>query len=68
MEPELVEISGLVPTKEDAILQYASQVPQLFGNEEKMRQMLRQYSASLRRTYPGVTLERYWRWLPAAKA
>ena len=68
MEPELVEISGLVPTKEDAILQYASQVPQLFGNEERMRQMLRQYSASLRRTYPGVTLERYWRWLPAAKA
>jgi LmbE family N-acetylglucosaminyl deacetylase len=68
MEPELVEISGLLPTKEDAILQYASQVPQLFGNEERMRQMLRQYSASLRRTYPGVTLERYWRWLPAAKA
>jgi LmbE family N-acetylglucosaminyl deacetylase len=68
MEPELAEISGQVPTKEEAILQYASQVPQLFGTEEKMRQMLRQYAGSLRRTYPGVMLERYWRWLPTTSA
>ena len=62
MEPELVEISGTLPTKEEAILQYASQVPQLFGSEERLRAMLREYSGALRRTYPGVALERYWRW------
>jgi len=27
-----------------------------------MRQALRTYSSSLRRTYPGLLMERYWRW------
>ncbi len=62
MEPELVEISGTLRTKEEAAEQYASQVPRLFGSQERMRQALRTYSASLRRAYPGIQVERYWRW------
>jgi LmbE family N-acetylglucosaminyl deacetylase len=62
MEPELVEISGLMRTKEEAIAQYVSQVPQLFGTQDRMRQTLRGYASSLRRTYPGIEVERYWRW------
>lgn len=62
MEPELVEISGLLRVKEEAIAHYTSQVPQLFGTQERMRRALRDYSASLRRTYPGIAIERYWRW------
>jgi LmbE family N-acetylglucosaminyl deacetylase len=62
MEPELVEISGTMRTKEEAVAQYTSQVPQLFGTQDRMRQALRTYSASLRRAYPGIEVERYWRW------
>lgn len=62
MEPELVEISGMIQTKEDAVSQYKSQTPRLFGSEERMRQALRGYSSSLRRAYPGVMIERYWHW------
>jgi LmbE family N-acetylglucosaminyl deacetylase len=62
MEPELVEISGTLAAKQEAIVRYASQIPQLFGSEERLRQMLRDYSGSLRRAYPGVAIERYWRW------
>ena len=58
MEPELVEISGTLSTKQDAIVRYASQVPQLFGSQERMRQALRDYSSTLRRTYPGIAIER----------
>jgi LmbE family N-acetylglucosaminyl deacetylase len=62
MEPELVEISGTMRTKEEAITQYTSQVPQLFGTQERMHQAVRTYSASLRRAYPGIEVERFWRW------
>lgn len=62
MEPELVEISGQMRAKEEAIAQYTSQVPQLFGTQERMRQALRSYSSSVRRTYPGIEIERFWRW------
>lgn len=62
MEPELVEVSGMVRTKEETVAQYSSQIPQLFGTQEAMRQALRGYSSSLRRSYPGIELERYWRW------
>jgi LmbE family N-acetylglucosaminyl deacetylase len=63
MEPELVEMSGMMPTKIEAILAYSSQVPHLFGSEERMRQMLTSYSSSIRKTYPGIQIERFWRWL-----
>jgi LmbE family N-acetylglucosaminyl deacetylase len=66
MEPELVEISGQQRAKEEAIAAYTSQTPGLFGNEERMRQAVRDYSASMRRAHPGIMIERYWRWLPAA--
>jgi LmbE family N-acetylglucosaminyl deacetylase len=62
MEPELVEISGMMRAKEEAIAQYGSQVPQLFGSEDQMRQSLRGYSSSLRRAYPGIQIERFWHW------
>jgi LmbE family N-acetylglucosaminyl deacetylase len=62
MEPELVEISGVVRAKEEAIARYGSQVPHLFQTEERMRQSVREYSSSLRRAYPGIFIERYWRW------
>ncbi len=62
MEFELAEISGQIRDKEEAIALYRSQVPQLFGTEEAMRQALREYSGSLRRAYPGILIERYWRW------
>src|SRR5487761_1913363 len=62
MEYELTEISGQIRDKEEAIALYRSQTPQLFGAEDNMRQALRAYSASLRRTYPGILMERYWRW------
>ncbi|HEX8034686.1 MAG TPA: PIG-L family deacetylase [Ktedonobacterales bacterium] len=62
MEPEVVEISGTMRLKEEAISQYTSQVPQLFGSEERMRQMVNGYASSLRRTQPGLQLERYWHW------
>jgi len=62
MEPELVEISGVSDRKEEAISMYVSQVPSLFGNRERLHQMLTAYSSSLRRTYPGIQIERFWRW------
>jgi LmbE family N-acetylglucosaminyl deacetylase len=62
MEPELVEISGVIRAKEEAVALYGSQVPQLFQTEDRMRQAVREYSSSLRRTYPDILIERYWRW------
>ncbi len=62
MEFEMTEISGQIRDKEEAIALYKSQVPQLFSTEDNMRQALRTYSASLRRAYPGLVIERYWRW------
>jgi LmbE family N-acetylglucosaminyl deacetylase len=62
MEPELVEISGLIRAKEEAIALYGSQVPSLFQTEDRMRQAVREYSAALRRANPGIMIERYWRW------
>lgn len=62
MEPEMEEISGQIRDKEEAIALYKSQVPQLFGSEDNMRQAVRAYSGSIRRAYPGILIERYWRW------
>ena len=62
MEYEMAEISGQIRDKEEAIALYKSQVPQLFGTEDTMRQAVRAYSSSLRRAYPGLLIERYWRW------
>lgn len=62
MEPEMVEISGLVRAKEEAIARYRSQVPGLFQTEDGMRHAIREYSSSLRRAHPGIQIERFWRW------
>jgi LmbE family N-acetylglucosaminyl deacetylase len=61
LEPELVEISGVIRAKEEAIARYSSQVPQLFQSEDRMRQVVRDYSSSLRRAHPGIYIERFWR-------
>jgi hypothetical protein len=63
MEQELVEISHQPARyKEEASLQYRSQIPANFGTEDRMRQSLTTYSSSIRRTYPGIQIERYWTW------
>ena len=62
MEPELVEISGQIRAKEEAIAMYGSQVPLLFQTEERLRHAVREYSGSLRRAQPGIMVERFWRW------
>ncbi len=62
MEPQLVEVSGTMRHKEEAVAQFTSQVPRLFGSQENMLKALAAYGGSLRRTYPGIQLERYWRW------
>jgi LmbE family N-acetylglucosaminyl deacetylase len=63
MEPEIVEISHQpFQHKEEALAQYRSQIPTLFGSEEAMREKQRAYSSSIRRTYPGIQIERYWVW------
>jgi LmbE family N-acetylglucosaminyl deacetylase len=62
MEAELVEVSGMMRQKEEAVAQYRSQVPDLFGSEDKMIRTLNSYSGSIRKTQPGIMIERYWRW------
>jgi LmbE family N-acetylglucosaminyl deacetylase len=60
LEEELVEVSGSLRLKEDAILCYKSQMPHLFGTSDKMQRSLEDYMGSLRRTYPGIEIERFW--------
>lgn len=62
MEAEMVEISGTMRQKTDAVALYRSQVPDLFGSEEKMTRALTSYSGSIRKTQPGIQIERFWRW------
>ena len=62
MEEELVEVGAQIPQKIEAIAKYRSQVPGLFGSEEKMRQVVEGYSGALRTQYPGIHIERYWHW------
>ncbi|MBF6591298.1 MAG: PIG-L family deacetylase [Ktedonobacterales bacterium] len=62
MEPELVEVSGTMRAKQEAIQMYTSQVPMLFGSEEEMITGVGHYAATLRRAYPGIQIERFWRW------
>lgn len=60
LEAELVEVSGALRLKEDALACYTSQMPNLFGGIEKMQRSLEDYMGSLRRTYPGIEIERFW--------
>ncbi len=62
MEAEMVEISGMTRQKSEAVALYRSQVPSLFGSEEKMTKALNGYSGSIRKTQAGIMIERYWRW------
>ncbi|HEU5347400.1 MAG TPA: PIG-L family deacetylase [Ktedonobacterales bacterium] len=62
MEAEMVEISGILRQKEEAIALYRSQVPGLFGSEEKMVKAIGNYSGAIRKTQPGIMIERFWRW------
>jgi LmbE family N-acetylglucosaminyl deacetylase len=60
LESELVEVSGALRLKEDALVTYQSQIPQLFGGPNQMQRAVEDYMGSLRRTYPGIMIERYW--------
>ncbi|HEY7350976.1 MAG TPA: PIG-L family deacetylase [Ktedonobacterales bacterium] len=60
LEAELVEVSGSLRLKEDALICYKSQIPVLFGSADKMQRSLEDYMGSLRRTYPGIEIERFW--------
>lgn len=62
MESDLVEIGYQLPQKIEAIALYRSQVPQLFGSEEQMRQSVDSYAGAIRTRYPGIKIERYWHW------
>jgi len=62
MEVEMCEVSAHIPKKIEAISLYASQVPELFGSADRMRQMVESYTGSLRKQYPGIKVERFWRW------
>ncbi len=62
MEQEIVEVSVQLPVRIEAISLYRSQVPQLFGTEEQMRQRVESYAGSIRTHYPGIKIERFWRW------
>lgn len=62
MEAEMVEISGILRRKEEAIALYRSQVPGLFGSEEKMTRAISSYGGAMRKTQPGIMIERFWRW------
>ncbi len=62
MEQELTEVSTQLPDRLTAMALYRSQVPQLFGSEEKMRQMVESYTGSIRTHFPGIKIERFWRW------
>jgi len=63
MEPELVEISRQPSQqKEEALQHYRSQVPTLFGSADQMLEREKTYASSIRRTYPGIQIERYWVW------
>ncbi|HEX5546369.1 MAG TPA: PIG-L family deacetylase [Ktedonobacterales bacterium] len=62
MEAEMVEISGTVRQKEEAISLYRSQVPSLFGSEDTMIKTINSYSGSMRKAQPGILIERFWRW------
>jgi LmbE family N-acetylglucosaminyl deacetylase len=61
-EDEMVEVSAQIRIKEDAIAHYHSQIATLFTNEEKMRATVDIYHGSIRTRYPGIKIERYWRW------
>jgi len=60
LEEELVEVSGSLRLKEDAIACYTSQIPSLFGGADRMQRSVEDYMGSLRRTYPGIEIERFW--------
>lgn len=62
MEPELVEVSGTLPVAIEAATAYTSQIPRLFGSEDRMKAQLTSYAASIRRTHAGIELERFWHW------
>ncbi len=62
MEAEMVEISAQKQQKIEAIACYGTQVPGLFGTEDKMRQTVESYCSSIRRQFPGIQIERYWHW------
>jgi LmbE family N-acetylglucosaminyl deacetylase len=59
MEPEYVEMSHLLTHKVEAAACYRSQLPQLFGDDQKMQEALATYHHSIR-PRAAIHLERSW--------
>jgi LmbE family N-acetylglucosaminyl deacetylase len=59
MEPALVEVSEMLPLRQEASALYSSQVNNLFGSKAEMFKSMASYAHSLR-PIETVHLERYW--------
>ena len=59
LEPALVEMSEMLPLRQEAAAMYASQIDANFGNKEVMFNAMQTYTYSIRPVHT-VHLERYW--------
>ncbi len=59
LEPGLVEMSEMLPLRQDAAAKYASQTVSNFGDEKNMLKAIASYSHGIR-PVETVHLERYW--------
>ncbi|MBA2287883.1 MAG: PIG-L family deacetylase [Ktedonobacteraceae bacterium] len=59
LEPALVEVSEMLPQRQEAAAMYTSQVPVLFGETTTMHKLMDDYAYNIR-PVATVRLERYW--------
>ncbi len=59
LEPAYVEMSELLPLRQEAALMYASQISAIFGDKESMYRLMDTYTHNIR-PVETVRLERYW--------
>ena len=59
MEPAYVEVSEMLPLRQQASEMYATQIQNNFGSAENMRRRMYDYSHGIR-PVQTVCLERYW--------
>ncbi|WP_069805595.1 PIG-L deacetylase family protein [Thermogemmatispora onikobensis] len=59
LEPAYVEMSELLPLRQEASQMYASQIAAIFGDKESMSKLMDEYTHNIR-PVETVHLERYW--------
>jgi LmbE family N-acetylglucosaminyl deacetylase len=59
LEPAYVEMSELLPLRQEAAEMYASQIAAIFGDKESMYRLMDEYTHNIR-PVETVRLERYW--------